>query len=226
VQNHRDEAAADGFVGPHRARDRGGAGAGARGNRPGPAAEAAAARGIRRFVFTSTTALYGSGSAIGEPAQWVDEATPPRPRSIYHRTQWTAEQVLGEVAARRGLALTLLRMSRCFPEPLPLMAVYRLHRGIDERDVAAAHALALAHDGPGEVRCFVVSGATPFLPADAEWAGTDAPGLIRRRVPALTAAFDARGWPLPARLDRIYDAGRARRSLGWTPRHGWAGVLA
>lgn len=188
-------------------------------------AEAAAARGIRRFVYTSTTALYGAGSAAGEPADWIDERTPPRPRTVYHRSKLAAEQVLQEAAARRGLALTLLRMSRCFPEPLPLMVVYRLHRGIDARDVAAAHALALAHDAPG-TRCYVLSGAPPFESADAAAAGTDAAALLRTRVPALAAAFDTRGWALPGRLDRIYVPRRAMAELGWAPRHGWADLLA
>lgn len=188
-------------------------------------AAAAAARGIRRFVYTSTTALYGAGSAAGEPADWVDEVTPPRPRTVYHRSKLAAEQVLQEAGARHGLVLTLLRMSRCFPEPLPLMAVYRLHRGIDARDVATAHALALTHEVPG-TRCYVLSGAPPFERADAAAAGTDAAALLRGRVPALAAAFDARGWPLPPRLDRIYVPRRAMAGLGWTPRHGWQDVLA
>lgn len=188
-------------------------------------AEAAAARGIRRFVYTSTTALYGAGSAAGEPADWVDEDTPPRPRTVYHRSKLAAEQVLQEIAARHGLALTLLRMSRCFPEPLPLMAVYRLHRGIDARDVAAAHGLALVRAAPGS-RCYVISGAPPFVRIDTAAAGTDAAALLRTRVPALAAAFETRGWALPARLDRIYVPWRAAADLGWAPRHGWADVLA
>lgn len=185
---------------------------------------AAAQRGVRRIVYTSTTALYGAGSAEGAPADWVDEDTPPRPRTVYHHSKLAAEAVLQEAAARHGLALTLLRMGRCFPEPLPVMAVYRLHRGVDARDVAEAHRLALDHEAPG-TRCFVVSGATPFARADAAAAGRDAPALLRSRVPALAAAFDARGWPLPPRLDRIHDPARAIAGLGWRPRHGWASVL-
>lgn len=188
-------------------------------------AAAAAARGIRRFVYTSTTALYGSGSPDGEPADWVDETTPPRPRTVYHRSKLAAEAVLQEAAAGHGLALTLLRVSRCFPEPLPLMAAYRLHRGIDARDVATAHLLALEQVAPG-TRCFVLSGEPPFTRDDAEAAGRDAATLLRARVPALAEAFDRRGWPLPARLDRIYVPARAMAGLGWRPRHGWQGVLA
>lgn len=180
--------------------------------------------GIRRLVFTSTTALYGAGAAQ-PPAAWVDEDTVPRPRTIYHHTKIAAERLLEEAAVRDGVALTILRMSRCFPEPAPWMAAYRLHRGIDARDVAEAHALALAHGAPG-VRRFIVSGETPFRRADAAALMEDAPSVLRRRAPDLVAAFAANGWPLPAAIDRVYDSSRALRELGWKPRHGFREVLA
>lgn len=186
---------------------------------------AARGAGVRRFVFTSTTALYGTGAAARGHAAWITEATVPQPRSIYHRSKLAAEQALREAAGGGGPAVTVLRMSRCFPEPAPLMAAYRLHRGIDVRDVAAAHALALAGDAPPPWRCFVISGATPFAREDTERLWRDAPALLRERVPALAAAFDRRGWPLPASIDRVYVPQAAMQGLGWRPRHGWEAVL-
>lgn len=186
-------------------------------------AEAAAARGVRRFVFTSTTALYGAGQADG-PAAWVDETTTPRPRSIYHHSKLAAEAELQDLAAREGLALSLLRMGRCFPEPAPAMALHRLHRGVDLRDVVRAHVLAL-HDDTPAVRCLVVSGATPFLRSDLAALGHDAPAVLQTRAPGLVAAFAARGWPLPRRLDRVYAPHRAASVLGWRAEHGHEAVL-
>ena len=110
-------------------------------SRPGRSWRRAA--GVRRFVFTSTTALYGAASKPRNSAGWVDEDLEPRPETIYHRTKVAAEALLEEAARRGRLAVTVLRMSRCFPEPAPVMAAYRLHRGVDARDVADAHALAL-----------------------------------------------------------------------------------
>lgn len=179
--------------------------------------------GVRRFVFTSTTALYGAGAADGRPAAWVNEDTVPRPRTIYHRTKLAAERALEDHAGT--LAITALRMSRCFPERASLMAAYRLHRGVDARDVADAHAAALAWEGPG-FRRYVISGATPFTPSDAAALGADAAAVIAKRAPALASAFAQRGWPLPARMDRVYDSARAIEDLGWRPRHGFEEVLA
>lgn len=180
--------------------------------------EAAARHGVARIVFTSTTALYGGTG-------WIDATTVPQPRTVYHRSKLAAEALLLQAAATGGPAVRILRMSRCFPEPAPLMAAYRLHRGVDARDVADAHALALTHAGPRSAT-WVISGTTPFEPADMHRLQRDAPAVLRRRVPALVAEFARRGWPLPATIDRVYDAARARRELGWVPHHGAASVLA
>lgn len=104
------------------------------------------------------------------------------------------------------------------------MALHRLHRGVDLRDVARAHGLALHDDTPG-VRCLVVSGATPFLRSDLAALGHDAPAVLQARAPGLVAAFAARGWPLPRRLDRVYAPHRAASVLGWRAEHGHEAVL-
>lgn len=181
--------------------------------------------GAQRLVLTSTTALYGAGAAPGTAAAWVDERSVPQPQTVYHRSKLAAEAALAQATHGSGLAVTVLRMSRCFAEPAPLMAVYRLHRGISARDAAQAHALALRRAEPGFV-CWVVSGATPFLPADAPELLHHAPAVIARRAPALALAFARRGWPLPRSIDRVYCPARVMRALGWQPQDGFDAVLA
>lgn len=186
--------------------------------------EAATQAGVRRIVFTSTTALYGAASTPPTAAGWVDESLLPRPLTIYHRTKIAAEALLEEAASAGMLSLTVLRMSRCFPEPAHRMAAYRLHRGVDARDVAEAHALALEFAQPG-FRRFVISGATPFKPDDVHALKRDAPSVLERRAPCLVEAFARRGWSLPASIDRVYSPALAMEHLGWKPRHGFEEVL-
>lgn len=187
-------------------------------------AELAVESGVKHFVFTSTTALYGSASTPASKAGWVDELLEPEPRTIYHTSKIEAENVLADLASRSRLAVTALRMSRCFPEPAPVMASYRLHRAIDARDVADAHACAL-HSGEPGLRTFVISGTTPFFPEDTEELLSDAPAVLKRRAPGLVEAFRRRGWALPESIDRVYSPARAMEKLSWMPRFGYSEVL-
>lgn len=186
----------------------------------------AIAVGVSRFVYTSTTALYGVAARAGSAAAWVDEYTPTHPRTIYHDTRLQAEQLLQRYGQAGAMIVTILRMSRCFPEPAPVMAAYRLHRGIDARDVASAHERALEAFTTVGTRTLLISGATPFAPQDCTDLGRDAPTVLRRRAPALVEAFAKRGWPLPPTIDRVYDSRQAQRDLGWQPIHGFDEVMA
>ena len=185
--------------------------------------KAAKSTAVRRLVFTSTTALYGVASTDVSDAVWVDEATTPQPRTIHHSTKLEAEEVL-EASADKGLAMRVLRVSRCFPEPVPRMAVYRLHRGVDERDAAAAHLLALQNEGRPYER-YVVSARTPSDRGDCGPLKRDAGQVIRRKCPGLADAFDGLGWVLPKSIDRVYDSRLAQRALGWHPRFGYEAVI-
>jgi UDP-glucose 4-epimerase len=187
----------------------------------------AIAVGVSRFVYTSTTSLYGVLAPPGTaPAAWIDEHTVPQPRTIYHETKLQAEQLLQRYGQAGAMIVTILRMSRCFPEPAPAMAIHRLHRGIDVRDVAAAHERAIEAFNSLGARTYLVSGATPFLPQDCTDLGRDARRVLQRRVPALVAAFASRGWPIPTAIDRVYDSRQAQRDLRWTPEFGYEHLLS
>jgi UDP-glucose 4-epimerase len=186
-------------------------------------AEAAIASGVKRLIFTSTTAQYGHAVSPAS-CTWIDEDTPPQPKSIYHRTKLDAERVLEGLACPE-LAVRVLRMSRSFPEPGDVMAAYRLHRGVDVRDVADAHVLALTNGGDHFQR-YIISAASPFAIQDCEILATDAASIVRLRAPDLAAEFDRRGWTLPNSIDRIYHSAQAERGLGWQPRFGFEEVLA
>jgi UDP-glucose 4-epimerase len=178
--------------------------------------------GVRTLVYTSTTALYGDAIEPGR-CSWIDERTPPRPKTVYHRTKLEAEARLEEVASP-ALAVRVIRMSRCFPESVDRMAAYRLHRGIDARDVADAHVAAL-HAAGATFQRFIASGRTPFEPGDADALARDPRSVLAARCPALVGEFDRRGWPLPDAIDRVYDPTAAKNGLGWQSRFGFQEVI-
>jgi nucleoside-diphosphate-sugar epimerase len=49
--------------------------------------EAALENGAKRFVYTSTTSLYGHAMVSPEKAVWVTERLVPQPRDIYDVTK-------------------------------------------------------------------------------------------------------------------------------------------
>jgi nucleoside-diphosphate-sugar epimerase len=179
--------------------------------------------GVQTLVFTSTTALYGHACRHPDKAVWVDETTVPRPKSIYHRTKLEAEAFL-RAEAGPDLKVTTLRMSRCFPEPAPVMALYRLHRGVDARDVAEAHRLALAPTDES-YRMFVLSGVSPFMPEDCVELKTNPENVLRARCPEILELFATRNWELPGPIDRVYDSSLAQSVLGWRPVHGFESIV-
>lgn len=179
--------------------------------------------GIERLVFTSTTALYGHASRAPKKAVWLNEVSKPVPKSIYHRTKLEAEAFL-EAEASDDFRVITLRMSRCFPEPAPVMAVYRLHRGVDARDVAEGHRLALRKNGE-PYQTYILSGSTPFEPSDCIALKTDPAGVLQKRCPSLCALYEQRSWQLPVSIDRVYDNTLAQTELGWTPKYGFEDVV-
>jgi nucleoside-diphosphate-sugar epimerase len=178
--------------------------------------------GASHFVLTSTTSLYGNALELQGQAVWVDEQLQPQPRDIYDETKLEAERLIA--SANSSMTVTSLRMSRCFPEPAADMAWYRLYRGIDRRDVAEAHALALARAGPPAT--YVISAMTPFLREDIEELRSEAPSVIERRRPGLIDRMAVAGWSAPGSIGRVYDGGLAARELRFRPRHGIDSCLA
>jgi UDP-glucose 4-epimerase len=175
--------------------------------------------GVTRFVYTSTTSVYGEAMVSPDSAVWVTEELAPRPRDIYDRTKLDAEALCRDAAIRHSMHCVVLRMSRCFPEPPPLMAIYRLYRGVDARDAAQAHALALSK--PGELfRIYNISAQSPFQKEDLKTLVTNPKTIIQKRCPMAITEFCHRSWVLPKRIDRVYVIDRAQKELGFIPQYG------
>jgi UDP-glucose 4-epimerase len=183
--------------------------------------EAAVQAKVRRFVYTSTTSVYGYALAPTDRAVWVMEDLTPQPRDIYDITKLAAEALCKHFAEAEGLPAICLRTSRFFPEPPVMLARYRLYRGGDVRDIAAAHALAVANSTI-QYDLFNISARSPFQESDLPDLWRDASIVLRHRVPGIEELFARRGWMLPDRIDRVYVITKAEEHLGYQPHYNFA----
>lgn len=182
--------------------------------------------GVRRFVFTSSTSVYGlSARPGGLPAAWVDERRPVRPSDAYDLSKLVGEALCRD-AARRGVRVTVLRPSRFDVDDLVAHGVRTLHRGIDVRDAARAHAIAALATDDVRYDVLQISARSPFAPGDLARLAIDAPAVIESHFPGARELFRRRSWTLPRRLDRVYATDRAEHRLGFVARHDFARFLA
>lgn len=201
--------------------------------------EAAAAAGVRSFVFTSTTSAFGSQlrPEAGQAAVWVTEDLPPLPKNIYGTTKLMAETLCELFFRERGLPVIVLRTSRFFPEDdddpamrsaYPLenaQANELLYRRLDIADVVSAHLLAAQRAPAIGFGRYIVSATSPFEPRHLAALARDAAAVVRELYPDCAQLYAARGWRLFPKIDRVYVNDRARRELGWLPEFDFAHVL-
>lgn len=200
-------------------------------------ARAAAARGVRRFVYMSTLKVNGETS----PAAGFTENDVPEPQEPYAISKWEAEQRLKEVASETRLELVVLRppivygpgargnflaLMRAVARgiPLPLASVRNLRSLIYVENLADAAVACLTH---------AQAAGKTYLVSDGEDVST--PELVRRIAAAL--GVRPRLLPCPIALLRLgaaalgraddaarllgslqVDSSKIRRELGWNPR--------
>ncbi|MEQ1516846.1 MAG: NAD(P)-dependent oxidoreductase [Usitatibacteraceae bacterium] len=186
--------------------------------------DAAREAGVKRFLLASSTSVYGKAMRSKTSAVWVTEALTPEAEDIYDETKLAAEALCRD-AFSASFVTAALRFSRSFPEPLPLMALYRLYRGVDARDVAQAFGESLTASF-SQFEAINISGDTPFLRSDCDVLGADAPAVLRLRAPEFVEEFARRQWDLPARIDRVYVIEKAKALLNYQPRFGFRELLA
>lgn len=193
----------------------------------GTEAVIAAARGagVPRLVLTSTTALYGGAIRGARAAVWVTEDLPPAPETPYEESKRDAEALVLAAAASFPEGCLILRCGRFFPAPPNETVNDRLYRGVDPRDVAAAHILAAERPGGGTA-VLNIAAASPFTPGDCAELRRDVRPVLRRRHPFVEGAYRQLGWRLPATIDRVTAIDAARRALGYAPQHNFREALA
>lgn len=201
--------------------------------------EAAVEEGVRSFIFTSTTSVYGDAMAPadGEPAVWVTEDTKPVPKNIYGVTKVAAEELCHLFHRKHGLNCVILRTSRFFPEEdddrsrralfsdANLKANEFLYRRVELEDVVSAHIDAAARAIDIGFGRYIISATTPFTPEDRPLLRSNATEVVRRRVPEFSEIYASLGWKMFSRIDRVYINEAARADLGWAPKFDFRRIL-
>lgn len=202
----------------------------------GRLAAAAAAAGVRRFVFLSSVKALGESS----PGRPLTDADTPAPADAYGRSKLEGERRLAAAAAGTGMAAVSLRPPLVHGPGVRanLLTLLRsIERGVPLPLAAVRNRRSLIHVGTladAVVRALERPGAEPgpYLVADAPALSTA--DLVRTLAAGM--GREARLWPLPpallaaaARLPRVggavarltgdleIDGGRFRRVYDWQP---------
>jgi nucleoside-diphosphate-sugar epimerase len=184
--------------------------------------QAAAETGLERVVWASSETTLGLPFTVPPRYAPVDEDHYPVPTSTYALSKVASETVAAQVAAWSGIPFVALRFSNILgPADYPGFASFcddpekrkwNLWGYIDERDAASACRLALsadiaAVDGAHSASFIIAAADTVMTMPSAE--------LMRRVFP---------GVPLRAEITgnaTLLSIERARRVLGFEPRHSW-----
>jgi nucleoside-diphosphate-sugar epimerase len=173
---------------------------------------------IKSFIYTSTTSVYGKSMENNSKAVWVDENLLPVPRDIYDITKLTAEGLCKDFFEKEKLNGCVLRVSRFMNEPLNDIANYRLYRGLDERDAAEAHWLALTKKFTS-FEIFNISNNTPFKKTDLTALKKNPKKVILKYYPACEDIYKQKRWQFPASIDRVYSIDKAKKILNYKPKN-------
>ncbi|GLI27807.1 UDP-glucose 4-epimerase [Agromyces rhizosphaerae] len=179
---------------------------------------AATRLGIRRIVYASSETVLGLPFDVPPPYIPVDEDYPARPESVYSITKVLEEQLAIELVRwYPDLSITALRFSNVmepadyaeFPsyDADAMTRKWNLWGYIDARDGAQAIDLALRKAPAGFDRYIIAAADTVMSRPNAE--------LVAEVFPDVPVRGDL------GEHDTMLSIDKARRMLGYTPRHSW-----
>lgn len=172
--------------------------------------------GVKKFLYTSTTSIYGKAMESDKQAVWVDETLTPNPRDIYDITKLTAELLCRDYFEKENIETTVLRVSRFLPEDENTKAIHRLYRGLDEKDGAIGHFLALEKTFQ-TFEVYNISNQSPFDKTDLVDLISNPKRVIKKYYPNIENIFADKKWSFPDRIDRVYSIEKAKKELNYQP---------
>lgn len=199
--------------------------------------EAAIKHGIRKFIFTSTTSVFGKAlvpTSDHEPTTWITESVIPIPKNVYGITKLCAENLcqLYYDLHRGRFSCLILRTSRFFPEDddnPDLLASNNisdenmkyneyLHRRVHLHDVITAHLHAQNAAENIGFGIYIISSTSPFSQTDTNHLRKHTPEIVEKYYPEYREIYERKGWKMNS-LDRVYVNEKARSELGWMPEY-------
>ncbi len=188
---------------------------------------------VTRFIFTSSTSVFGDSliPPPGEPAVWITEDAIPIPKNIYGATKAAAEDLCQLFHRNHSLPCTILRVSRFFLEDDDSedtrdaysgdnsKTMEYTHRRVDIEDVVSAHMLAMQQEPYLGFRKYIISSTTPFTQNDLPLLRTDAASVFARVEPDCVDICNRFNWTIYPSIDRVYVNTRALTELGWRPKY-------
>ena len=187
--------------------------------------QAAATLGVSRVVWASSETTLGLPFDVPPRYAPVDEDHYPVPTSTYALSKVATETIAGHFAQWSGIPFVALRFSNIwspgdyheFPSfwDDPQERKWNLWGYVDERDVALSCRLAVEADGAA------VAGSPSFLIAAADTV------MNRPSADLMASAFP--GVPLTSPVGEfgtLLSIDRARKVLGYQPRHSWRDHLS
>ena len=187
--------------------------------------QAAVALGVSRVVWASSETTLGLPFDVPPRYAPVDEDHYPVPTSTYALSKVATETIAGHFAQWSGIPFVALRFSNIwspgdyheFPSfwDDPQERKWNLWGYVDERDVALSCRLAVEADGAA------VAGSPSFIIAAAD--------TVMNRPSADLMASVFPGVPLTSPVGEfgtLLSIDRARKVLGYQPRHSWRDHLS
>ncbi|QNF34032.1 NAD(P)-dependent oxidoreductase [Adhaeribacter swui] len=173
---------------------------------------------VRKFLYTSTTSIYGTAMVSDKQAVWVDEELIPQPRDIYDITKLTCELLCKDYFEKEGIETTVLRVSRFLPEDDNTKANHRIYRGLDEEDGAKGHQLALEKKF-SSFEIYNISNESPFKKDDLSEIYSNPQDVICKYYPEAEEFYRRNNWKYPEKIDRVYSIAKAKRDLNYQPKN-------
>ncbi len=180
--------------------------------------EGAAAAGVPRVVFTSS--IHATGRyPTPVPYFPIDEDLPREPMDVYGLSKKLGENLCMYASQVQGTSVICLRPGWIAPVDAPLDRQFtKVFFGVDVRDVAQAHALAV--EAPADLRfeAILVTAESPLCGVDALTYFANPVGTLERFYPGIRDLLDDGTLTIHAQQE-WHSTLKARRLLGYDPQH-------